>query len=331
MLFINQRETDPYFNLAAEEYILENGMGDAFMLWRNKPSVIIGKNQNAYAQLNLPFVQAHNILVARRLTGGGAVFHDLGNVNFTFVTDAPKQGGIDFQRFTAPMVKALQKLGIPAVLGGRNDLLVGDRKISGNAQCVYSAKDGRQRLLHHGTLLFSADLSRLSGALKVNQEKMESKGIQSVESRVANIRDLTQYRGPDTVEEFLDVLAAGAVAQYGPAREYTLEEATAIQELAEKKYSTWDWNFGQSGEYRCFREKRFDFGTVSVSLNADRGLILEIAFAGDYFGVKDTAQLAKRLAGCRMELESLTVALAGCTDYIYGSTSAELADLILGQ
>lgn len=331
MLFVSQRETDPYFNLAAEEYILENGTGDAFLLWRNSPSVIIGKNQNAYAQLNLPFVQAHNILVARRLTGGGAVFHDLGNVNFTFITDAPERGEIDFQRFTAPMEKALQKLCIPAVLGGRNDLLVGDRKISGNAQCVYPAKDGRQRLLHHGTLLFSADLSRLSGALKVNREKMESKGIESVESRVANIRDLPQYCGPDTVEGFLDVLAAGAAVQYGPAREYTSGEITAIQEIADKKYSTWDWIFGQSGEYSYFREKRFDFGTVSVSLNADKGIIRRIAFAGDYFGVKDTAQLEDRLVGCRMDPETLTDVLSGCEDYIYGSTNTELADLILGQ
>ena len=195
MLFICHGATDPYFNLAAEEYVLEKGEGAAFLLWRNGPSVIIGKNQNAFAQLRLPFVQANHIQVARRLTGGGAVFHDLGNINFTFITDASEHDQIDFARFTAPIIANLKQFGVAATLNGRNDLLAVGRKISGNAQCVYHTEDGRRRLLHHGTLLFSADLSRLSGALQVNREKMESKGIESVVSRVANIRELPGYGG----------------------------------------------------------------------------------------------------------------------------------------
>lgn len=331
MLFIFQKKTDPYFNLAAEEYILEEKTGDAFLLWRNGLSVIIGKNQNAYAELHLPFVQANGICVARRLTGGGAVFHDLGNVNFTFITDAPEQGEIDFGRFTAPMIETLERLGVQAALGGRNDILANGRKISGNAQCVHHTKDGRMRLLHHGTLLVSADLSRLSGSLKVNREKMKAKGIQSVESRVANIRDLPGYNGPDTAEGFLESLVSSAAAQYGPAREYTPEETAVIQKIADEKFSTWDWIFGQSREYSICMEKRFDFGTVSVSLNADRGIIKEIDFSGDYFGVRDTAELAQRLAGCRLDERELTAALADCETYIYGSTNMELAKLILGQ
>ena len=331
MLFIFQKETDPYFNLAAEEYILEEKTGDAFLLWRNGPSVIIGKNQNAYAQLHLPFVQANGIRVARRLTGGGAVFHDLGNVNFTFITDALEQGEIDFGRFTAPMIQTLTRLGVQAVLGGRNDILAAGRKISGNAQCVHYTRDGRRRLLHHGTLLFSADLSRLSGALQVNREKMQAKGIQSVESRVVNIRELPEYMGPDTVEGFLQSLVSSAAEQYGSAREYTPEETAAIQKIADEKFSTWDWIFGRSQEYSVCREKRFDFGTVSVSLEADRGIIQEIEISGDYFGVRDTAELARHLVGCRLDEKELTAALTDCGAYIYGSTYTELAKLILGQ
>lgn len=331
MLFIYQKKTDPYFNLAAEEYILEEKTGDAFLLWRNGPSVIIGKNQNAYAELHLPFVQENEICVARRLTGGGAVFHDLGNVNFTFITDAPEQGEIDFERFTAPMIKALKELGVQAALGGRNDILANGRKVSGNAQCVHHTRNGRKRLLHHGTLLFSADMSRLSGSLKVNREKMKAKGIQSVESRVANIRDLPEYIGPDTVEGFLEALISSAAALYGPAREYTPEETAAIQKIADNKFSTWEWIFGQSREYSVCREKRFDFGTVSVSLDADQGIIRQAAFSGDYFGVRDTADLAQRLVGCRLEAQDLSAALAGCEAYIYGSTNTELVNLILGR
>lgn len=331
MLFICDGTTDPYFNLAAEEYVLEKGEREAFLLWRNEPSVIIGKNQNAYAQLHLPFVQANHIQVARRLTGGGAVFHDLGNINFTFITDAPEHDQIDFARFTAPIVANLRRLGVAAILNGRNDLLAAGRKISGNAQCVYHAGDGRRRLLHHGTLLFSADLSRLSGALQVNREKMESKGIESVVSRVANIRELPGYSGPDTVEAFLQNLADSAAVDYGAAREYTLEESAAIRQLAEKKYNTWDWIFGQSGEYRVSREKRFDFGSVSVSLDAYKGVIRRIAFSGDYFGAEDTVRLEARLMGVPLEPKALTAALAGCEKYIYKSTSEQLAALILGQ
>lgn len=331
MLFVYQGKTDPYFNLAAEEYILEEKAGNAFLLWRNGPSVIIGKNQNAYTELHLPFAEAHGIRVARRLTGGGAVFHDLGNVNFTYITDAPAQGEIDFGRFTAPMIETLTQLGISAVLSGRNDILADGRKISGNAQCVHCTADGRMRLLHHGTLLFSADLSRLSGALRVNRGKMKAKGIQSVESRVTNIRDLPKYIGPDTVDGFLEVLIAGAAAQYGPAREYTPAETEAIQKIADKKFSTWDWIFGQSREYSVCREKRYDFGTVSVSMDADQGIIRQIAFSGDYFGVRDTAELAERLVGCRLDVQDLMGALIGCEEYIYKSTNAELTDLILGQ
>ena len=331
MRFIHHSITDPYFNLAAEQYMLEHGFGNAFLLWRNGPSVIIGKNQNAYAQLNLPYVEQNHIQVARRLTGGGAVFHDLGNVNFTFITDAPAQREIDFSRFTEPIVASLAAFGVQASLSGRNDLMAAGCKISGNAQCVYPTADGRARLLHHGTLLFSADLSRLAGALRVNREKMESKGIESVRSRVANIRDLPGYRGPATAEGFFDALAAAAEREYGAPENYTPSEVAAIRALSETKFSTWEWNFGASKEYRVTRERRFPYGSVTVSLDAHGGVLRQIAFFGDYFGTRDTAELSSRLVGCRMETAALRAALAECEKYIYGSSPEELTALILGD
>ena len=189
MKIISHHLTEPAFNLASEEYMLNTSQDDICMLWRNSPAVIIGRYQNAYAEINLPFVRENHISVIRRLTGGGAVFHDLGNLNFTFISDG-KRSALDFARFTEPIVQALQNLGLQASLSGRNDLTLDGLKFSGNAQCVYTVKgDGapRYKTMHHGTLLFHADLSRLTGALCADPEKIQSKGITSVRSRVTNL------------------------------------------------------------------------------------------------------------------------------------------------
>lgn len=191
MQIIYNDSHDQYFNLAAEEYLLENSDDDISMLWRNDRTVVVGKNQNTWAEVSTPFVRENSIGVVRRMTGGGAVFHDLGNVNFTFIC-AYGGGGIDFSRFASPIIRYLGTLGIDASLGGRNDILADGRKISGNAQCVYRRSDGSERLMHHGTLLYSADLSEMSGALNVNREKLVTKGIESVKSRVANISALSE-------------------------------------------------------------------------------------------------------------------------------------------
>ncbi|MBR4256441.1 MAG: lipoate--protein ligase family protein, partial [Clostridia bacterium] len=181
--------TDPYFNLASEQYLLDTEEDDVFMLWRNRPSVIIGRNQNAYAEINRGFVTDNDIAVVRRLTGGGAVFHDLGNINFTFITKKGGADALDFARFCQPVIDALRALGVPAELSGRNDMTADGRKFSGNAQCVYNG-----RVMHHGTLLFDADMNSMAGALNVDPEKMKSKGVKSVRARVCNLREFL----PDT-------------------------------------------------------------------------------------------------------------------------------------
>ena len=190
---------DPYYNLAVEEYLFQTAEDEVFMLWQNEPTVVIGKNQNAYAEVELDVLRERGIHLARRITGGGAVYHDLGNVNYTFIAKSGQQG-IDFAHFTAPILRALAELGIRAELSGRNDLLVDGRKFSGNAQ--YSANG---KTLHHGTLLFDSDLTVLSDVLRPDEEKIRSKAVRSVRSRVTNLAPLLQKECQ--TGEFIDLLA----------------------------------------------------------------------------------------------------------------------------
>ncbi len=338
-LYINTH-TNPYFNLAAEEYLLTHAVDDIIMLWRNEASVIIGKNQNAFAEINFDFTHGHNIKVVRRLTGGGAVFHDLGNVNFTFISpsggklaDGIVERGLDFAHFTAPIISALRSLDIDAKLSGRNDIIVctedGERKVSGNAQCVL---DGVT--LHHGTLLFSAELSRLQGALNVDPTKLKSKGIASVRSRVANIRDLLTS---DMRERMSDAAAFEAYLAERLSRKFEctaehLSEDTeaAIQALTDAKYSTDEWNLRRFGSFERQCRRRFDFGSVEVSFSVKNGVISDIAIGGDFFGVRDADDLADILRGTEYSRAAIENALHTFPvgDCISGANAENIADLL---
>ncbi len=300
MRIILNDSLQPYFNLAAEEYLLENADEDVFMLWRNSPSVIIGKNQNAWAEIDRAFTEQHGIKVVRRLTGGGAVFHDPGNVNFTFITAAPEEPKIDFAAFTEPIIAALGTLGIAAELGGRNDILADGCKISGNAQCVHRREDGARMLLHHGTLLYDADMSTLAGALRVDAEKLKSKGIKSVSSRVRNIRDIGGLKM--TAAEFAEYLLSAAEERFGSTAEnFTESEIESIAALAKSKYSAWDWNFGKSPEMEEVRRRRFPWGSLEISYSLHRGIICKCTVMGDFFGTEDVSALEDALEKCRFE------------------------------
>lgn len=334
MKIIINNHTDPYFNLASEEFLLDNVPGELFMLWRNEPAVIIGRSQNAFAELNLEFIREHNIKVVRRLTGGGAVFHDLGNVNFTYIVRREGAETLDFARFTKPVIEALRKLGVPAELSGRNDIVVrvdGEaRKISGNAQCVRPAKyaaGGADRIMHHGTLLYSADMGKLAGALNVDPEKIKSKGIKSVRARVANIADCLsdEYKGMDAAE-FMEFMLRETPGEH---IELSTADEAAIQKLADEKYSSWGYTYGSSKQFSVTRKKYFEFGTVEVGLDADCGVICDIKIGGDFFGVRDITELCGMLRGVRLEYTALTQALAGVGDFIMGATPAEIATLML--
>lgn len=310
--------TDPYFNLAAEQYLLDTEDGQIFMLWRNDKAVIIGRNQNAYAEIDRAFVKEHNVAVVRRLTGGGAVFHDPGNINFTFIVPKTECPEIDFSRFCAPVVAALQKLGVPAEISGRNDLTVNGRKFSGNAQCVYNGK-----VMHHGTLLFSADLSDVEGALHVDAEKMRSKGIKSVRSRVCNLKE---YLPQLDVTGFLNYL----IQEIAPdAEPLSSEQIKGIEKLKEEKYKTWEWNYGVSKEYANTAKKRFPYGSVEVSYTAGNGIIKDVKITGDYFGKAPTSELESRLVGCRLSYDELKNALSGAEKYVSGSAPDDIAQLFI--
>lgn len=320
MIFYNITSTEPYFNLASEQFLLDSDCSDdIFMLWQNEPCVVIGRSQNAYSEINGTFVRENNIKVVRRLTGGGAVFHDLGNVNFTCITPKERIAALDFGRFMQPVVDALRSLGVPAEISGRNDITAEGFKVSGNAQCVYNGK-----LMHHGTLLFSADMSFLSGALNVNQLKIQSKGIKSIRSRVKNIAD---YVPGLSVEDFRIYLAKSLGG--GKDVDFSASQKSEIDKLVDTKYSTWEWNFGASKSFSTERTAYFPFGLIEIGYNSDHGTITDIEFKGDFFGVKPVDELEKSLVGVRLEYNALCKAFENIGEYINGARADALIGLIL--
>ncbi|MCI8386994.1 MAG: lipoate--protein ligase [Clostridiales bacterium] len=347
-IYINEN-TDPYFNLASEEYLLEHSDGDIFLLWRNAPAVIIGKNQNAFAEINLDFARENGIKVVRRLTGGGAVFHDLGNVNFTFISPMDgelakgmRAGGLDFEHFTRPVVEALASLGVAAELSGRNDIIAatsdGDkRKISGNAQCVYNTTDGKVKTMHHGTLLFSADMSYMQGALNVDADKLKSKGIKSVRSRVANIIDLIpdeKLSFAESVTDFMRYIVDYITARYDvPAEIFDPETIAGIELLSQNKYSTDEWNLQRFGSFETKLKHRFEFGTVEADLDVREGKISALHISGDFFGVRDVGIIANELIGVGYSTDEVAEFLCKLDigEYISGALPDEIARFICGS
>lgn len=279
--------TDPYFNLATEEYLLDKVEDDIFVLWRNEPSVIVGRFQNSLAEINLDFVNNKEIKVVRRLTGGGAVFHDLGNLNFTFI-ESNSHG--DFRSFTQPILEMLQSLGVDARFEGRNDLMINGQKFSGNAQCKHN-----KRTMHHGTLLFSTEMNDMSEALKVNPLKFEDKAVKSVRKRVTNIS--SHLAEPMTVMQFTQQLMEYVMQNKSNAQQSPLTQAeiAQIEQLRDEKYSTWDWNFGTSPRYSYSKLIRATGGNLEIHLQIEKGTIEAVRIYGDFFALKDVKELEQKL------------------------------------
>ena len=329
MNYLNLFTTDPAFNLAVEEYVFDYLPKDRMyvMLWQNDNAIIIGKNQNTLAEINEAYVKEQGIRVVRRLSGGGAVYHDMGNLNFTVIADAQGEN-LDFGRFCALVVKTLQRLGVKAEINGRNDMTIDGKKFSGNAQYLRQG-----RVMHHGTILFDSNASVLANALQVDEAKIQAKGVKSVRSRVTNVRPCLLV--DMTLPQFRQVLL-DTILEEEPGTEYTLTEKdlAIIEKLKKDRYDTWQWNYGHSPECTLNKKGRVEgCGTVEAFITLREGTISQIVFKGDFFGVSDPEQLASLLIGCRPDRDSLEERLSQTevSRYFMGLTALQLLDILGGN
>ena len=304
--------TDPHWNMAFDAFALEGLRVDepVFYLWQNAPAVIIGRNQSAYAEVNLPFLEAQGIILARRVTGGGAVYHDLGNLNYSIV--GPTKS---IEQHYGTVAAALREMGVPAERSGRNDILVEGRKCSG-----YAKRLSKDRMMIHGTLMWDVDLVQLTQALSVPGSKLESKGIASVQSRVANLKDyLPQFGSIDAFRSAMQDLLAGADERI----DLTQKELDSIDRLAGDKFSSWDWVYGQSPQTAFQKTRTFSCGTVTAHYTLNGGRFNQLTFTGDFLGAKPAEELAGALQGEKLEeIRNVDIGL-----YFDGLTAEELLSL----
>ena len=327
MIIFESPSLDPRWNLALEEYFFEymDPRQSYLLLWRNRNTVVIGKNQNTASEIDGDYVREHDITVVRRLSGGGAVYHDDGNLNFTFITDAPEDGKIDLHRFCVPVAETLRSLGVAVEISGRNDMLVDGKKFSGNAQYVR-----RGRVMHHGTLMFDSDLSVLGNVLRANKEKIRSKGVASTVSRVTNLRPYLPENV--TMADFSKRLKEYFAAT-DSLEEYSLEDADlkTIQRLKEERYDTWEWNYGKFSECDWSNSERVEgCGCIQAQLRVENGEIRDLLLRGDFFGNGDVDELTSQLEGCRFSREAVMERLQDIPVeyYIHRLTKEKLAELL---
>ncbi len=292
---------------------MKNFQEDIFMLWQSEKAVVVGKHQNLLAEINYPFVRENNIALCRRISGGGTVFHDAGNVNFTFIKNVKSPAEISFKVFTAPTVDALAKLDINATTSGRNDLLIDRLKISGNAEHVY-----KNRVLHHGTLLFNSDLKNLGQAIKVVPGKYEGKAVQSNRSPVANISQFlkTQMTTGEFVQFLLDVQLENQESSLYFMNENDIQ---SIEKPATEKFRTWEWNFGYSPKYIFKNETEIEGKTLKINLQVERGIIVLAEIGGDYFSTFQTELIQKNLFQKKHDFDEVRNVFQGAENQIINS------------
>lgn len=301
--YLETGSTDPAYNLAFEEYVQTHRRnGNYLILWQNANAVIIGRNQNAEEEINTAFVKTHDIKVIRRNTGGGAVYHDMGNLNYSFITDAGDIAQRSAQAFTAPVVGALKALGMDAEASGRNDILISGRKVSGTAQHIIQG-----RILHHGTLLFESNPDMISGALNPDPTKFQSKSVKSVRSRVGNIRSFLPSDMP--LQSFWDYLKTALAADGIVPTSLSTDELAEVEKLKEEKYDTWDWNFGHSPKFQRIAKKRFNGGVLEIHLTVHEGCIQDVRILGDFLALVPIAPLENALKGCAYRDTSVSTVL----------------------
>jgi lipoate-protein ligase A len=329
ILIDNENITNPRLNLALEEYVLRNfnNQSDYLLFYINEPSIIIGRSQNTLEEINHEYVEKNNIHVVRRVSGGGAVYHDFGNLNFSFITNHDIRSLHNFKNFTAPVIRVLAKMGVTAELKGRNDIIVDDKKISGTAQFTTG-----KRMVSHGTLLLNTNLNEVVNALQVKMSKIVSKGLKSVRSRVANISDYLQT--PIKIEDFKSLLIHGLNEENKQFETYKLsaEEWKAVHKLKEEKYDNWNWNYGHSPKFNIQRNKRFTAGEVDLRIFVTKGYITEFKIFGDFFGEKEVVDLENIMVGVAYDKEEISAVLKNIdvADYFGNLTKQEFVELVYG-
>lgn len=300
MKYIKNDSLNPYYNLALEEYVLKNFKDDSYvLLWQNDHTIVIGKHQNTMAEINEKAVNDLGVKIVRRNTGGGAVYHDLGNLNFSYIDHWDGKSDLEFEKFLQPVIKTLDKLGVHAEKKGRNDLLIDDRKISGNAQTVCN-----HRILHHGTLLLNSNLEMMVEVLNVPKEKIETKGIKSVRSRVANIQE---YLKKEILVSEFKTLLLETFFESAEIEEVKIssEQNDEIVKLQKEKYETWGWNFGRSPQGNFFNEERFPGGKIAVEMVIKNGLIVTCKIWGDFLTLLDISEIENAMIGVRHESQAI--------------------------
>ncbi|ERK52187.1 lipoate--protein ligase [Leptotrichia wadei] len=329
MIYYISKTHDTAFNIALEEYCFKKlkDEDEIFLLWINEPSIIVGKYQNTIEEINTEYTREKGIHVIRRISGGGAVYHDLNNLNYTIISNRDKgQEGFNFKEFSKPIIETLAELGVKAEFTGRNDLEIDGQKFCGNAQAYI-----KDRVMHHGCLLFNVDFSALGDALKVSKDKIESKGVKSVRSRVTNI--LPHLKTPITVEEFGDKIMEYMKKQYPDMKEYVFskEELDYIAKRAEVKRS-WEWNYGESPEFNITRGKRFKNGKIQIFATVENSRIKNIKFYGDFFGKnEDLSEIENLLKNVKYTVEDVKKKLESIDigEYFSKFTVDEIVEVIV--
>ncbi|HGD0143243.1 TPA: lipoate--protein ligase [Streptococcus agalactiae] len=328
MKYIVNTSNDPAYNVALEAYAFQKltDIDEIFILWINEPAIIIGRHQNTIQEINKEFIDKNGIHVVRRLSGGGAVYHDLNNLNYTIISNNTQEGAFDFQTFSKPVIDILAKLGVKAEFTGRNDLEINGQKFAGNAQAYYKG-----RMMHHGCLLFDVDMSVLGQALKVSKDKIESKGIKSVRARVTNIVD--HLSDKITVQEFSDAILAQMKEEYPEMDEYVLSDAelSEIQAMRDNQFATWDWTYGKAPEYTIERGVRYPAGKITTYANVENSTIKSVKIFGDFFGVKPVDDIEKMLEGVRYDYKDVLAALktVDTSQYFSRMTPEEITKAIV--
>jgi lipoate-protein ligase A len=317
MFCLISNNTDPYFNLAAEEYFFKESKEDIFMLWRSEPAVIVGKHQNTLAEINYNYVKNNNIKIARRLSGGGTVYHDLGNINFTFIVNGKEDQLVNFKRFIEPVLKVLHDLSVNAELKGRNNIMINNMKISGNAEHIF-----RERILHHGTLLFNTRLDILNESIRVTPGRYRDKAVRSIRRPVANIEEY--LKSGINILDLRDLLLKHVITNYHNPIIYKLnnKDIKKISKLTEVKYSTWEWIYGYSPKYSLDCIYKTDIQDILFRIFVENGIIKDLEVKGIY----DNEKILLKLPGLIKGLHHREIDLKEKTDKISEMLSISRAE-----